>query len=613
VIRNYRKLIAIKAKENGQVENPQWINVLNTGHWDTNYQGSFDVTSEDLFDMVDNFNSGVRKGIPIDTDHDNAAANGWITQLEVRNASELWALVEWTPLGMDKLANKIYKFLSPEFAPTYFDPETDKHVCDNVLIAAALTNFPLMKGLQPVVANEGKNEIFINAELTTKKRDKMPDSEFAWVDKDGKGHLPINDAAHVRNALARINQVDFDTPEEKEKAKKKIMQKAKSLGVDVDEDKLKENCDKQASENPGDNDSLEAEIDEIHDAFEDWVGNPFKQCPCEVVETHEDENNVGYLIVHADPDFDGNFKYFKVEFKEDEASETYEFEAPEEVQPQFVDNDEEGEVMAKEKKAVKAKEVKEVKAAEEVETPEEAPETEEVKTEETPDEVEEKTEEKEDEKTEEPAGEEAQTAEEDPKEDAKPEENAEEEKVEASEFRLNPEVKAPTKILDRTKATEVVDTVEAKEVEVEGGKKISAKEYSELIAAKESLKAKEAEIAKIEATEKITSLMFSENSFKMATEAKDAVVSFYLELNEQQRDAFEGIVKQIPSVKMFNETGDAGEEVGSGKAAYDHMKVRAEELMKDNPKMNYGQALQAARKENPEEAKLASEYKKEGK
>jgi len=42
--------------------------------------------------------------------------------------------------------------------------------------------------------------------LRARDREKLPDRAFAYVDARGRRRLPINDAAHVRNALARFNQ-----------------------------------------------------------------------------------------------------------------------------------------------------------------------------------------------------------------------------------------------------------------------------------------------------------------------------------------------------------------------------------------------------------------------
>ena len=49
------------------------------------------------------------------------------------------------------------------------------------------------------------------AELTTDKRERLQDTSFAYIDKDGERHLPINDESHVRNAIARFNQTDSRT------------------------------------------------------------------------------------------------------------------------------------------------------------------------------------------------------------------------------------------------------------------------------------------------------------------------------------------------------------------------------------------------------------------
>jgi hypothetical protein len=74
------------------------------------------------------------------------------------------------------------------------------------------------------------------AQLDADDREKLNDSEFAYVDRDGEGHLPINDEAHVRNAIARFNQTDFESASAKESARKKILSAARRYGIEVDED-----------------------------------------------------------------------------------------------------------------------------------------------------------------------------------------------------------------------------------------------------------------------------------------------------------------------------------------------------------------------------------------
>jgi hypothetical protein len=72
------------------------------------------------------------------------------------------------------------------------------------------------------------------AELDTKDRNRLHDSSFAWIDKEGERHLPINDETHVRNAIARFNQTVFDEPDAKSAAARKILRAAKEHGIDVD-------------------------------------------------------------------------------------------------------------------------------------------------------------------------------------------------------------------------------------------------------------------------------------------------------------------------------------------------------------------------------------------
>ena len=74
------------------------------------------------------------------------------------------------------------------------------------------------------------------AELSTRQRDKLASRDFAYVDSKGGEHLPIHDASHVRNALVRFNQTDFESKAAKERARKKILRAAERHGIDVDED-----------------------------------------------------------------------------------------------------------------------------------------------------------------------------------------------------------------------------------------------------------------------------------------------------------------------------------------------------------------------------------------
>ena len=74
------------------------------------------------------------------------------------------------------------------------------------------------------------------AELDTKDRNKLRKSQFAYVDSKGGEHLPINDEEHIRNAMARFNQTDFESASKKEGARRKIVSAAKKHGIEVSDD-----------------------------------------------------------------------------------------------------------------------------------------------------------------------------------------------------------------------------------------------------------------------------------------------------------------------------------------------------------------------------------------
>jgi class 3 adenylate cyclase len=69
------------------------------------------------------------------------------------------------------------------------------------------------------------------ATLDAKKRASLPDTAFAYVDSRGNRRLPINDEAHVRNALSRFNQVKFESEEARERAFGKLLTAASTYGI----------------------------------------------------------------------------------------------------------------------------------------------------------------------------------------------------------------------------------------------------------------------------------------------------------------------------------------------------------------------------------------------
>ncbi len=73
-------------------------------------------------------------------------------------------------------------------------------------------------------------------DLREKQRKSMNKDVFAYVDKNGEGHLPLNDESHVRNAMARFNQTAFPSATAKEHARRKVLAAARKHGIDVSKD-----------------------------------------------------------------------------------------------------------------------------------------------------------------------------------------------------------------------------------------------------------------------------------------------------------------------------------------------------------------------------------------
>jgi len=68
-------------------------------------------------------------------------------------------------------------------------------------------------------------------ELAASARARLPDSAFAYIDSQGGRRLPIHDASHVRNALARFDQVAFEDDVARERARQRLLRAAKKYGI----------------------------------------------------------------------------------------------------------------------------------------------------------------------------------------------------------------------------------------------------------------------------------------------------------------------------------------------------------------------------------------------
>ncbi len=73
--------------------------------------------------------------------------------------------------------------------------------------------------------------------LSTAEKDRLADSEFAFPRERKE---PLTDARHVRNAIARFDQVEGVSDAERDQAWQRILAAAKRYGVDVSESSWRE-------------------------------------------------------------------------------------------------------------------------------------------------------------------------------------------------------------------------------------------------------------------------------------------------------------------------------------------------------------------------------------
>jgi hypothetical protein len=76
-------------------------------------------------------------------------------------------------------------------------------------------------------------DILTKAKLDSRERNSLPNEVFAYIAPNGARKLPVENATHARNALARFNQTEFDSSSSKAKAKRKILAACKRFGIPV--------------------------------------------------------------------------------------------------------------------------------------------------------------------------------------------------------------------------------------------------------------------------------------------------------------------------------------------------------------------------------------------
>lgn len=135
---------------------PERIQITPLGILFHKVYGRFEVTREDVAQMVANFNLQENDTL-IDYEHQTllnveAPAAGWIKKLVDEGGDGLWAdPVEWLERAKGYIEKKEYKYLSPVITYNNKNPKTGENI-GTVLHSCGLTNTPFITGIKPLVS-----------------------------------------------------------------------------------------------------------------------------------------------------------------------------------------------------------------------------------------------------------------------------------------------------------------------------------------------------------------------------------------------------------------------------------------------------------------------------
>jgi len=247
------------------------VQVVKVGNFTHAELGKFSFTLPDLQEMKVNFDDNVRKQkidgrpvLPFDYSHeDGEKAAGWIVQLVIEkdenNVDSLFAEVEWTPEGAERIKNNEFKFVSPFIHRGLKDSESgERHKI--VLMGAALTNIPFLRDMEAVkLLSEYKKKAF---QSLFKLSGDESDSNFNTGQrmtleeiKGGLASLSPDDQKRLFEHLGK--RMNKKTLAQDKKLSEDLEKSKKDLETEQDKLKLSEKELKDLKEKMGDSKDLE--------------------------------------------------------------------------------------------------------------------------------------------------------------------------------------------------------------------------------------------------------------------------------------------------------------------------------------------------------------------
>lgn len=228
------KLVFVEGKDTTEIQ------VLPIGNWKHLDYGKIKMGLKEIIEFIKNFNSHVRKELPITEGHPvggkELPAIGWFKELLNKGREGLWAVIEWTEKGRELIEGKSYKYFSPEYYTTYEDPETHE-IYHNVLSGGALTNRPYFKELAMVLSEQTLLSMKIE-DIIKKEPSELTDEETDFI-KENKDELSDDDKEKFKSVLEEGKEGDGDKDKDKTDLDK-VLEKDVSDLTDEDKSLLKE-------------------------------------------------------------------------------------------------------------------------------------------------------------------------------------------------------------------------------------------------------------------------------------------------------------------------------------------------------------------------------------
>lgn len=233
--------------------------VLKTGEYYDPRYGKFQVTQTRLENLKKNFDEKVLGvDVALDTNHEwDKGAFAWVSELYIKGSSLYAKFRNFTEEGKKLFLEKKFRYFSVEFAPFTKVVDGKKETFGDVLRGIALTNRPVIKGMQPTFMSEGTQ-----TNLLKRNQDTMKNAVILFGDRLLTREKIAK--ADVEDLKLMLGQLSED--EQKEAQPKVDEVEAKATEQEA---AAKAEEDKKAEEGKGAADADKAELSELRKSDEE--------------------------------------------------------------------------------------------------------------------------------------------------------------------------------------------------------------------------------------------------------------------------------------------------------------------------------------------------------